>query len=248
MTFGEHAAADIRLLAYSPSEEGARMEVQLFGQTVTCSLGMTGRHHAQNALAVLGAAHWLSADLAKATEALALWRPGEGRGRRHLVSLPQGEILIIDEAYNANPLSMAAAIETLGMVPRARFGRRIAVLGDMLELGDKAAEHHAGLAPTLEKAGVDRVFLGGEHMKVLHEALPTAMRGGWAETPGGVLAKLLPDLRAGDVVLVKASLGSGFLPLVTELLNALRRQGVLSQEATLTTSATEDKNRAGRRI
>ena len=136
------------------------------------------------------------------------------------LSVPGGSALLIDESYNANPASMAAAIALLGQAPIGQRGRRIAVLGDMLELGAAGAELHRALAAPLKAAGVDLVFCSGPLMHALWEALPSGRRGGYAETAAALEPAVLDAIRDGDAVMVKGSLGSKMGPIV----KALERQ------------------------
>ena len=152
-------------------------------------------------------------DLRKAAMALRGVRAEEGRGDLHELVIDDKPITLIDESYNANPTSMAAAINVLGLKP----GRRIAVLGDMFELGKDEIEMHAALSKPLEEAGVARVIFTGECMRALKGALPQAMRGTWARDWEFALEALRDELNAGDVVLVKGSNGVGLGKLVAAL-------------------------------
>jgi UDP-N-acetylmuramoyl-tripeptide--D-alanyl-D-alanine ligase len=154
-------------------------------------------------------------------KALGVLAPPPGRGARSRLSAPGGEALLIDESYNANPASMRAALATLGMVPRERYRRRIAVLGDMLELGEHARELHLGLKPAIDAAGVDLVFACGAHMAALFDSLPERRRALWAESSGGLEQALLDTVRGGDAIMIKGSLGSRMSPLVRMLLSRL---------------------------
>ncbi len=124
---------------------------------------------------------------------------------------------IIDESYNANPASMRAALATLGLTPRQEFSRRVAVLGDMLELGPEGAKLHQDLAEFIDGAGVDVVFACGELMGSLFEALPASRRGAYAKTAEELAPKLLGAVGPGDAIMVKGSLGSRMAPLVEAL-------------------------------
>jgi UDP-N-acetylmuramoyl-tripeptide--D-alanyl-D-alanine ligase len=132
---------------------------------------------------------------------------------------------LIDESYNANPASMRAALATLGAVPRQRYSRRIAVLGDMLELGSEAPALHAGLKSAVDEADVDLVFACGPHMKGLYDALPAAKKGGYALSSSSIEATLAGNLRAGDVVMVKASNGTRLGPVVAALKTQFGKDG-----------------------
>jgi UDP-N-acetylmuramyl pentapeptide synthase len=120
------------------------------------------------------------------------------------IAVGAGSALLIDESYNANPMSMRAAIAQLGQMP----GRRLAVLGDMLELGSSAARLHVDLVGPLVEGGVAQVLCCGPLMKHLHEALPAACKGAHAMDSAGLLPYLRDTLQPGDVLLVKGSLGS----------------------------------------
>ncbi|MBV9776470.1 MAG: UDP-N-acetylmuramoyl-tripeptide--D-alanyl-D-alanine ligase, partial [Acetobacteraceae bacterium] len=162
-----------------------------------------GRHMAMNALAALAAAEALGADVQRAGRALAGFAPIAGRGVRRTISVPGGNVVLIDESYNANTASVRAALAVLALQPGAR---RVAVLGDMLELGEHGAAEHAALAP--DAAAADIVFTCGPLMRGLHDALQPARRGAHA-CDSAALAGIVADaLRPGDVVLVKGSLGS----------------------------------------
>jgi UDP-N-acetylmuramyl-tripeptide synthetase/UDP-N-acetylmuramoyl-tripeptide--D-alanyl-D-alanine ligase len=184
------------------------------------ALGLPGRHNASNVVAVVAALAALGLPAARvdtALAALATMNPPPGRGARMRLATPDGAILVVDESYNANPASMRAALATLAGIPRTEFPRRIAVLGDMLELGSDAPMLHAGLADALAQAGVDVLLASGPNMAHLYAAVPETCRGAWAETAAGLEAALLATVRAGDVVMVKGSNGSRMAPLVAAL-------------------------------
>jgi UDP-N-acetylmuramoyl-tripeptide--D-alanyl-D-alanine ligase len=143
--------------------------------------------------------------------------------------VPGGSALLIDESYNANPASMAAAIALLGQAAVGNHGRRIAVLGDMLELGAQGVGLHRGLAEPIEAAGVDLVFCSGPLMRALWEALPSGTRGGYAETAAGLQPAVLAVLRDGDAVMVKGSLGSKMGPIVKALERQFARPAAIEQ-------------------
>ena len=208
VSFGEHAKADARLVKCSLHPNCSTVEARILGAPVTYKLGAPGRHLVINSLAVLATATLVGADLALAALALAQLKPAAGRGSRVTLDLPGGAALLIDESYNANPASMRAAIALLGQAPVGPRGRRIAVLGDMLELGPQAAELHRGLADPILANAVDLVFCAGERMRALWDALPSERRGGYAEGTAALEAEVLTAIRAGDAVMVKGSLGS----------------------------------------
>jgi UDP-N-acetylmuramyl pentapeptide synthase len=189
------------------------------GHDVTYKIGAPGGHIVMNSLAVLAAAVELGADLALAALALGGLRAVKGRGARHLLAMRGGTATLLDESYNANPTSMRAALALLGMQQRGPAGRRIAVLGDMLELGEDADALHAGLAASIDEADVDLVFACGPHMAALWQDLPAERRGGYSQTADGLRDALVEAVRAGDAVMVKGSLGSRMGPLVETLLD-----------------------------
>jgi UDP-N-acetylmuramoyl-tripeptide--D-alanyl-D-alanine ligase len=212
--FGESKAADARLLDAALEADGSEVRMMLDGRELRYHVGTPGRHWVQNSLAVLATVAALGADPAQAAEALTEVRAPKGRGARHRVAWLGGAIILIDESYNANPASMRAALALLDTAP----GRRIAVLGDMLELGAHAPDLHAALAESIERHRVDRVFTAGMEMRHLHDALPQKRRGGHAENATAVLPLVRQALRPGDTVLIKGSLGSAMGPVVEALL------------------------------
>jgi UDP-N-acetylmuramoyl-tripeptide--D-alanyl-D-alanine ligase len=216
-TFGNHIEADARLLHAGVEATGTRVFALVGEREIGFRIGIAGRQWAENSLAVLLALDALAVDPAVAAQALADMSAPKGRGERKSLSWGGGAVLLIDESYNASPVSMKAAIATLGIVSPDGGGRRIAVLGDMLELGDTAAALHEGLAATLSHWAIDRVYVAGPLMRHLFDALPAAMRGGYAET-STLLAELVGDaVRAGDVVMVKGSAGSRMGQVVSAL-------------------------------
>ena len=204
-TFGRAEAADARLLDVQVEDGRAQVSAILHGAPLAFPLAQTGRHWGLNALATVLAVEALGAPVEAALEALGGFAPLAGRGEETRVRLPQGEIVLIDESYNANPISMRAALDTLGA--HAATGRRIAVLSDMLEISDSAALH-AALAGPIAAAGVDAAFLAGPDMKALHDALPASRRGAWRARAEDLAPVVARALRPGDVVMVKGSKGS----------------------------------------
>jgi len=230
VSFGEHGEADARLVRLSLQADCSTVQAQILGADVTYKLGAPGKHLVLNSLAVLAAVALVGADLALAALALNKLKPATGRGTRTTLQTPGGSALLIDESYNANPASMRAAIALLGQAPVGKHGRRIAVLGDMLELGSQGAELHRGLGPAIEAAAVDLVFCCGPLMGSLWEALPSRLRGGYAETAAELEPAVLDAIRAGDAVMVKGSLGSKMGPIVKALERQFPRQSALEQE------------------
>jgi UDP-N-acetylmuramoyl-tripeptide--D-alanyl-D-alanine ligase len=234
VSFGEDNKADASLSRLSLQSDSSTVEATILGQPVTYKLGAPGRHLVLNSLAVLAAVALVGADLALAALALNNLRPVSGRGARAVLIVPGGNALLIDESYNANPASMRAAIALLGQAPIGKHGRRIAVLGDMLELGSSADAMHRKLADAIEAAGIDLVFCSGPLMRALWEALPSRARGGYAEMAAGLESAVLGAIRAGDAVMVKGSLGSKMGPLVKALERQFPRQAAVEQVAAQT--------------
>ncbi len=221
--FGEHAEAQARLLKCALQADGSTVEARILGADVTYKIGAPGRHLVLNSLAVLAAAVLAGADLARAAIALAQFAPAAGRGTRIALDLPDGQALLIDESYNANPASMRAALALLGQAPIGPQGRRIAVLGDMLELGPRGGELHHALAQPVAENSIDLVFCSGPLMAELWRALPSERRGGYAETSAALEAQVLAVVRAGDAIMVKGSLGSKMGPIVKALVRQFSR-------------------------
>jgi len=225
--FGEREDADARLVKVSLQSDTSTVQAVILGHDVTYKLGAPGRHMVDNSLGVLAAAALLGADLALAALALADLRAPVGRGQRMSIDVPGGTVLLIDESYNANPTSMRAALALLGQVPMRGLGRRIAVLGDMLELGPEGAKLHAALADAVLERAVDLVYCAGPLMKSLWDALPSERRGGYADDSATLEPDVLGAITAGDAVMVKGSLGSR----MGRIVKALQRRSVQAEQA-----------------
>jgi UDP-N-acetylmuramoyl-tripeptide--D-alanyl-D-alanine ligase len=225
VSFGEAKDADARLLDVQLKPEGSEVDADILGERLSYRLGAPGRHLVQNSLAVLAAVKLAGADLAAAARAYADLRAQAGRGGRTVFPRVDGKIAIIDESYNANPASMRAALATLGLTPRKEFKRRVAVLGDMLELGNQGRQLHQQLAEVVDGAGVDVVFACGELMGSLYEALPASRRGAYAKTAEELAPLLAAGVGPGDVIMVKGSLGSRMGPLVEALKRRFDTEG-----------------------
>ena len=217
VSFGEHAKADARLIKCALQPHCSTVQADILGTELTYKIGAPGRHMVLNSLAVLAVAALVGADLALAALALAELQAISGRGAPIDLDLPGGHALVIDESYNANPASVDAALALLGQAPVGTQGRRIAVLGDMLELGPQGKALHRGLVAPVEANSVDLVFCCGPLMHSLWQALPASRRGGYAEDSAALEAQVVPAIRAGDVVMVKGSLGSRMAPIVKAL-------------------------------
>ncbi|WP_269580894.1 UDP-N-acetylmuramoylalanyl-D-glutamyl-2,6-diaminopimelate--D-alanyl-D-alanine ligase [Roseibium sp. Sym1] len=216
-TFGENPAADSHTQKVVSYPAGSSVDASILGQEITYKIGAPGKHHVKNSLAVLTAVSDLGGDLAMAGLALDTMRAPKGRGEVSRLPVQNGELNLIDESYNANPASMRAALAVLGEAPVTRPGRRIAVIGDMRELGADADRLHAELLQPITDADIDAVYCAGPHMRALWQDLPHDLRGHYCEDAKDLEEVLLNDVRAGDVVMVKGSLGTRMGPLVEAL-------------------------------
>jgi UDP-N-acetylmuramoyl-tripeptide--D-alanyl-D-alanine ligase len=217
VSFGADEQADARLIDVSLHASCSAVRADILGHEVTYKVAVPGRHMAMNSLAVLTAASLMGADLALAALALSHIQPAAGRGVRHQLGLTSGSALLIDESYNANPASMAAALNVLGRSEVGSRGRRIAVLGDMLELGVTGPDLHRGLAASVVENKIDAVFCCGPLMRHLWDALPAAKKGGYAENSATLAPQVVTAVGTGDVIVVKGSLGSRMKAIVTAL-------------------------------
>lgn len=213
ISFGSAGSADARLISAAATDSGQQVVANVLGQKIGFRIAAPGRHLALNALAALAAVKLAGGELERAAAELAGFGALKGRGARAAA----GDIEIIDESYNANPASMAAALDVLAAAPLARTGRRIVVLGDMLELGAASDRLHAGLAGDIAGAKADLVFLCGPRMRALWSEIPPSRRGAWRETSTELAADVISRVHEDDVVLVKGSLGSRMSVIVEAL-------------------------------
>ena len=212
VTFGLSQDADVTALhAVRADDGGYLITARLIDSELTYTLSQRGEHWVSNSLAVLAAVEAVGGDLAAAGLALADMSGLKGRGERHRIRLDEGEALLIDESYNANPASMAATLKSLGSETASR---RIAVLGPMRELGEHAEDLHAGLAEPVLAARVDRLILIGDDMAPLDKALGGQVDVDRVTSVDEATELLLSILRPGDAVLVKASNSVGLAKLV----------------------------------
>ena len=211
--FGYDDNADVRIISADVTAQGSQVSLVIDGAQIDIDLNIPGEHWVSNAASCMAVAHAAGLDLTKAAKALSGVQAEGGRGEISELSIDGKFITLIDEAYNANPTSMTAAIKLLGL----KSGRRLAVLGDMAELGKDELAMHAGLTEPLEDAGVARVIVAGECMRALRGALPQPMRGAWTQDWAGALGALKGEIQDGDVVLVKGSNSAGLGKLVAAL-------------------------------
>lgn len=217
VSFGKSASADVHLVAGRLHKDRSELEVATPDGRLDLSIAAPGDHMLMNALAVVAALRTLTGrfDRTQAgADALAGFGAQAGRGQREILKGNGGQLLLADESYNANPASMRAALMALALVPRSEYRRRIAVLGDMLELGHQSRALHEGLAEAIDAAEIDLVFAAGPHMKSLFDRLAPARRGAWAPSSAGLAPLLKGRITEGDAVVVKGSYGSRMGPLV----------------------------------
>lgn len=214
VSFGTDARATVRASALETAEDHSELKL---ASGERYRVGAPGRHLAFNSLAVAATLTILGLPLAASLAPLAKTTVPAGRGARTILQGPGGTVLLIDESYNANPASMRAALAAMATTPRTRFARRIAVMGDMRELGSDADDLHLRLAEAVVAAETDVVLACGPHMRRLFDALPQAIRGAWAATSDDLVPELLGTVRAGDAVMIKGSLGTHMAPLVEAL-------------------------------
>jgi UDP-N-acetylmuramoyl-tripeptide--D-alanyl-D-alanine ligase len=215
--FGESQGAQARLLDYRSVGDAHEITADILGNRLVYRIGAPGKHVALNSLAALLVAVAFDIDVAKAAEAFVEFTPTAGRGQRETLDTGDGVFTLIDESYNANPTSMRAALDLLCSTTPSPGGRRIAVLGDMLELGPQAGELHAGLAEDVERAKVDLLFTAGPLMSRLYYAAPERLRGAHRATPLELEEAAVAAIRPGDVVMVKGSNGSRISRIVAAL-------------------------------
>ena len=212
-SFGWHKDADARIMETQLSDTGSHSIINLAGRPVHVHLPLVGKHWVENVACVLLVAFHAGLKLDFVLSTLKKMQKLSGRGENKALSIYGNFVTLIDESYNANPASMAAAISALGLYE----GRKIAVLGDMLELGADELILHKNLATSLKNAGIDQVLCCGSLMKALHEALPKSMQAGWHEDANTCQLALEKNLQNGDTIMVKGSNASGMGKLVTAL-------------------------------
>jgi UDP-N-acetylmuramoyl-tripeptide--D-alanyl-D-alanine ligase len=230
-SFGADRSADARLLDLSLHATCSAVHADILGHEVTYKLGVPGRHIAMNSLAVLAASSLAGADLALASLSLSQIVPASGRGVRRALEVPGGEATLIDESYNANPASMAAALSVLGQAKIGLRGRRIAVLGDMLELGAAGARLHGALNEAVNANRIDLVYCCGPLMRNLWDVLSAGKRGGYADSAASLEPQVIAAIRAGDTLMIKGSLGSKMKTIVNALENRFSGSAALDEGA-----------------
>ena len=222
VTFGSGEGCDAQLVSAEAGEGGLAVGARVHGRDLNLRLLQSGFHWGPNSLAVLLMLEALDVPLDTGVAALEAFQPLEGRGAERRIQTPEGAFTLIDESYNANPISMAAAIRSLGA--RQTAGRRIIALTDMLELGPEGPRFHAQIAEAVEAARIDLVFCAGPLMASLNDALPPTRRGGYAESAAALAPRVAAEARPGDLVMVKGSNGSR-ASVIAQALAALHQPG-----------------------
>ncbi len=222
---------DYKLIDVTLQKDVTVAQAEVDGDPILFKLAAVGRHFAMNGLGALAAAVELGADLGLAVGAIGRWSPFQGRGAREVIQLDSVDsrltLELIDDSYNANPTSMAAALDVLAAaevtndIGRVSKGRRIAIIGDMKELGPTGPDLHADLAQLDAIEAIDTVHCVGPLMQHLHNALPEAKRGKWVETSDVLAPHVHSVLDSGDVVMVKGSLSMKLARIV----DAIRKMG-----------------------
>lgn len=238
LSFGEDDHADTRLIDCSLHADSSKITADVTGDSVRMRLNIPGKHIAQNALAVLTAVKTVGGNLNKAVAALENAQAVGGRGARITLMIAGSPppVTLIDESYNANPGSMRAALETFAITEPEAGGRRIAVLGDMLELGKDGPRLHADLANAVLKSKVDLLFCCGPQMEALYQTLPQPWRGAHTPDSKALVQPLIDAIKPGDVILVKGSLGSKMAYIVEAL------QSLAATNTTASAKPKDNKN------
>ncbi|CAN5775190.1 UDP-N-acetylmuramoyl-tripeptide--D-alanyl-D-alanine ligase [soil metagenome] len=218
--FGRNAAAEARLVSADLQDCGSDIVALVHGRRIEYRLAAAGEHWVLNSIAALAVVEALGADVAQAAATLAGVSESPGRGARRLLRFGGGMVELLDESYNANPVSVEAMLAVLARTVPAQGGRRLLALGDMRELGEGADAFHAGLAEAVSASGAAQVFLCGPHMQALWEKLAPSQRGVHRPDSASLAGEVAAALKAGDVIAVKGSLGSKMKIVVDAILAA----------------------------
>jgi UDP-N-acetylmuramoyl-tripeptide--D-alanyl-D-alanine ligase len=218
--FGRSEAAEARLLSCNLQDSGSDVVALIHGRRIEYRLGAAGEHWVLNSIAALAVVEALGANVVEAAATLKNVGASPGRGARRMLKFGAGTVELLDESYNANPVSMRAMLALLARTEPARGGRRVLAMGDMRELGEGADAYHAGLADAVAASGAAQVFLCGPHMQALWQLLAPAQRGVHRPDSASLAGDVAAALRAGDVIAVKGSLGSKMKNVVDAIVAA----------------------------
>lgn len=212
LSFGTSEGADFQLISYQCLTDGTRIKARLQSKVVEYFMPVFGQHWVLNSLGVLATVAALGADVEAAAAKLREVEISPGRGKHHEVAYKDGQICVIDDSYNASPSSVRASLEVLSALIPGKGGRRIAVLGDMYELGAQEEQFHRSLATDIARLNVDLIYACGPRMKWLFDDLPPLKKGGHAEEPAEISALICQNVKAGDIISIKGSRGGGLHP------------------------------------
>ncbi|WP_250295098.1 UDP-N-acetylmuramoyl-tripeptide--D-alanyl-D-alanine ligase [Wolbachia endosymbiont of Oedothorax gibbosus] len=216
ISFGKDKNAEVYLLDIIRNDDGLNLKIRLNNnQTINCNLRVQGEHFAYSLLAVAAVVQSLGLDLSKLPLALKNFSVTKGRGNVHKVKYNRKYIHLIDDSYNASPAPMKTAIKTLSTYSNQR---KVALLGDMLELGDKSIEFHTDLVKVITENNIDKVYTVGEFMLELHELLPNNIKGVHFNDSNQLKSNLADIIQDNDVVLVKGSRGMKMDLIVREFI------------------------------
>jgi UDP-N-acetylmuramoyl-tripeptide--D-alanyl-D-alanine ligase len=218
--FGRSEAAEARLLSCDLQDSGSDVVALIHGRRIEYRLGAAGEHWVLNSIAALAVVEALGANVVEAAATLKGIGASPGRGARRMLKFGAGTVELLDESYNANPVSMRAMLALLARTEPARGGRRLLAMGDMRELGEGADAYHAGLADAVLASGAAQVFLCGPHMQALWQLVAPAQRGVHRPDSASLAGDVAAALRAGDVIAVKGSLGSKMKNVVDAIVAA----------------------------
>ncbi len=218
--FGRNEHAEARLLSCSLQDTGSDVAALIHGRRIEYRLGAAGEHWVLNSIAALAVVEALGANVVEAAATLKGIGASPGRGARRMLKFDSGTVELLDESYNANPVSMRAMLALLARTEPARGGRRLLVMGDMRELGEGADGYHAGLADAVAASGAAQVFLCGPHMQALWPLLAPAQRAVYRPDSAALAGDVAAALRVGDVIAVKGSLGSKMKNVVDAIVAA----------------------------
>jgi UDP-N-acetylmuramoyl-tripeptide--D-alanyl-D-alanine ligase len=221
ISFGGHSDSQFRLIDFVLSPQGSSVKVCWGDNNFTYQLSMPGRHWVQNSLAVLAGVYAVGADVIEAAQSFVNITPFKGRGQFHTIPIQGGHFELIDDSYNACPISVSAAIEVLARLEPELLGRRICILGDMKELGANSTELHRALAIKISDARVDLVFAVGPEMRSMCDELPSAIKTELVDKSDEIIQPLLDTLKPGDIVLVKGSASGKMSKVVDRLMDPI---------------------------
>ena len=217
ISFSTKEKSDVKLVNHISHEDYSCVKINIFDQLIAVKIGVPGDHFVQNALSVLALVYSVGGDLSLAGICLADIKPVVGRGNRVELKINDGKAILIDESYNASPASMRLALQTLGKIKKNKHSRKIAVLGDMLELGEESVTFHESLMSDITKSGIDIVFSSGKYMHYLNKILPDNIKKFWSLDISELTNLIISELKPDDIIMLKGSHGSKINLIVNKL-------------------------------